>query len=301
MPSTPSHHIRSLPIHVPPLWVSLQCTELVVSVPDIELSNRQHQHDLDFGQCHFLPNTVARPTLKRAPCVFWRVQRVAFRHKPTLREKFLRLRPVARVVMCAVMIAPYHTMIRRKGLAVVTRQVKIRLAVTEGGYSGVHAKSFFDNSEGVGQLIEELRLRREDGSGVGGVRAEDGVVLGADFGENVRMLGEEMIGEDGTRRSGIVTCEDEELDLGHGKVFERGVDACSRRVLGQVGFQRKIDDGLIFIVCFAMNDAVTAVEFPGKVAIHSIFIVRVDKWPKDVDIFQRVDVHPGGTPFELLP
>ncbi len=134
-------------------------------------------------------------------------------------------------------------------------------------------------------MIEELRLRREDGRDVGGVGAEDGVVLGADFGENVRMLGEEMIGENGTRRCCIVTCENKELDLRHSKVFERGVDACSRGVLGQVGFQSEINDGLVLIVCFAMNDAVTAVEFPGKVAIHSMFIVRVDKWPEDVDIF----------------
>jgi hypothetical protein len=285
MPSTPPHHIRSLSIHIPSLWIALQRIKLLVGVSDIELSDCQHQHDFDFGQCHFLPDAVTRPMLKRAPCILGWVEWVPFWHEPTLRKELAWLRPMARVVVCAVVIAPYHAMIGRKALAVVTGKVKVRLTITEGSYGGVNPKRLFDDSEGVGKLIEELRLRRKYGSGVGDIRAEDLVVLGTDSGENIRVLGEEVVGENGTRRGGIVTCEDEELDLSHGEVFERGVDACSGGVLGEVGFQSEVNNGFVLLVRFALNGTVSAVELAGKVTIHSAFVVDVNERPENVDIF----------------
>lgn len=39
------------------------------------------------------------------------------------------------------------------------------------------------------------------------------------------MLSEEMKREDGTCGRGIVACKDEQLDLGHDKFFECGIDA----------------------------------------------------------------------------
>ena len=285
MPSTPPHHIRSLSIHIPSLGIALQHIKLPVGVSDIVLSDCQHQHDFDFGQCHFLPNAITRPTLKRAPCILGWVEWVTFRHEPTLRKELAWLRPMARVMVCAVVIAPYYAMVGRKALAVVTRKVKVRLTIAEGSYGGVYTKRLFDDSEGVGKLIKQLRLRRKYGSGDGNVRAEDLVVLGADSGENIRVLGEEVVGENGTRRGGIVTCEDEELDLSHGEVFERGIDACRGGVLGEVRFQSEVDDGFVLLVLFTLNDTVTAVKLAGKVTIHSAFVVDVHKWPENVDIF----------------
>jgi hypothetical protein len=110
-------------------------------------------------------------------------------------------------------------------------------------------------------------------------------MLGASFRENIRVLGEEMVGENGTRGGGIVTCENKELYLSHGEFFERRVDACSGGILGEVGFRSEVNDGLVLIVWFALNGAVTTVEFVGEVTIHSAFVVCMDKWPEDVDMF----------------
>lgn len=54
-------------------------------------------------------------------------------------------------------------MLRRKALAIVTREVKTRLVVPKGGDGGVDAETLFDDGESIRKLIEKLRLRSKDG------------------------------------------------------------------------------------------------------------------------------------------
>lgn len=110
-------------------------------------------------------------------------------------------------------------------------------------------------------------------------------MLGTNISENLRMLGEEMVGEDRAGGSGIVAGKDEELDLSHCEVFEISVDASGFRIFIEVGLQRKINHGFVPVFCFALNGAITTVDFAGKIAIHPMSVVHVNKWTKDIHIF----------------
>lgn len=132
---------------------------------------------------------------------------------------------MAWVMMSAVVIAPNFTTVGRKVQDVVTHKGEARLAVTECGDGGIDAKAFFNAGHSVGKLVKKLGLGRKTGGRRGRIRTEYTVVLRANCGEDFWMLSEEMKGEYGTCGRGIVACEDEQLDLGHGKIFECSVDA----------------------------------------------------------------------------
>ena len=124
-------------------------------------------------------------------------------------------------------------------------------------------------------------------------------MFNTDLGKNTGTPAEEMVGEDSTCRCSIVASEDEELDLSHCEVLEIGVDACSRRVLLEVGMQGEITHGYVSITFVSLNDAVTIVEFAGEIAIHSTRVVYVNKGTIDIDVFQWINIHAGGATFEL--
>ena len=114
------------------------------------------------------------------------------------------------------------------------------------------------------------------------------------------MLGEKMVGEDGTGRGSIMAGEDEELDLSHREVFKIRVDAGSRWILLKVGFQGKINHRFVSIIRDFLNGALTLVEFAGKIAIHRACVVHVNEWAKYVDVLQWIDVHACCAPLKLF-
>ena len=129
--------------------------------------------------------------------------------------------------MRAVVVAPYQTVIRRQAFPAFTGYEEVRLAVTQRGDSWIDSEAFFDDGESVWELIEECGLCGEKRCGSSNVEAEHRIVLGTDLGEDLGMLGEEMVGEDGTGRRSVVAGEDEKLDLSYCEIFEIGVDASS--------------------------------------------------------------------------
>ena len=52
-------------------------------------------------------------------------------------------------------------------------------------------------------------------------------MFGANLGEDLRMLREEMVGTNSAGGSSIVPSEDEELNLCHRKISEVAIDTCS--------------------------------------------------------------------------
>lgn len=75
-------------------------------------------------------------------------------------------------------------------------------------------------------------------SGVGGVRAKDGGVFGAEGVEDLRVDGEEVEDVADCRGGGVVAGEEEEFHLVDGDLFENGVDSggvCAVGVFFQVG------------------------------------------------------------------
>lgn len=58
---------------------------------------------------------------------------------------------------------------------------------------GPEAQGFFDDGEGVVQLVDDVGVGADDVCCGGGVGAEDLVVFGAEFGEDVGVLGEEVV------------------------------------------------------------------------------------------------------------
>ena len=135
-----------------------------------------------------------------------------------------------------VAIPQHYAVICKEELAVVAGEVEIRLAIVECGNGRVDTESLLDDGEGTRDLVEEVGFRRENRGGGREVGTKDIVVLSAHLEDGVRVLGKEVLGKDGGCGGGVVTCEDEELDLCHNKYYERRVDACHGGIFSEVGF-----------------------------------------------------------------
>ena len=93
-----------------------------------------------------------------------------------------------------------------------------------GGAGGEEAHGFFDAGRGEGEVVDEGGRRGEQGPGLGWVGREDGVVLGAEPGEDVWMRGDEEDGVGDRRRRRVVAAEQDGFDVVDGDEHEIGVE-----------------------------------------------------------------------------
>lgn len=232
---TPQQHlIPPLAIHLPP-HPRIQPVPLLISIPNIKLPNRQRQHDPNLQHRQLLPYAIPRSEIKRPPRAPDGIQRVIRPHEPALRQEDVGLYPLRGFTVRSLMHGPDHEARGQEVAALRVGDEEAGLAAAGAGRGGVEAQRLFDDGEGVGELVEEVRGRGDAGGGLGEVGAEDGVVLGAELGEGAGVRGEEVVGPADGAGGGVVAGEEEEFDLACGDGFEGGVHAFGGFVGGLFG------------------------------------------------------------------
>lgn len=121
-------HISPLSVDVPTFRVTVKTIPLVIRIRNVELPQRQDEHDFDLHHSKLLSDAISGPSFEWTPRVLRRVQGITFSHKPTFRQEFFRARPVAGIVVDAVMIAPDEAVFRRKLTPVRSGQEKVWLS-----------------------------------------------------------------------------------------------------------------------------------------------------------------------------
>lgn len=178
MPAAATDHVGSFAVQAAWGSVSVERVPLAVGVGDEEFAGGEHEHDFDLGQRQLLPDAAPRPPLEGAPGELGRVQRVAFRDQPAFGHEVVRPRPVLRVVVQALMVAPDQAALGWELLAGGSGQGEAALPGTERGRGRVQTKGFFDHREREWKLTKQLRRGAEDRGG-GGHVTENGVVFSA--------------------------------------------------------------------------------------------------------------------------
>lgn len=133
MSSPTTDHIRSFPVHVPVFQVPLERIRLVVHIRDEKLADSEDEQDFELGPRQLLPDAAPRPTIKRAPCVVRRVQRVAFGNQPAFGDEVVGAGPVRRIMVHALMVAPDQTVLGRELPAGGSCQVEVGWTSAERG------------------------------------------------------------------------------------------------------------------------------------------------------------------------
>ena len=179
-----------------------------------------------------------------------------------------------------------------------------------GGAGGEEAHRLFDAGRREGQVVDEGRRRGEQGPGLGRVGCEDGVVLGAEPGEDSWVRREEEDGVGDRRRGRVVAAQQDRFDVVDGDEHEIGVEGFaavgSFLVFGRgpefvfvVGAQGEVDDRLVAAV----------VEGSGLVPLDNglldLLVQQSAVPPLGEPAFERADdVHrracPGNHPPEVL-
>lgn len=150
-----------------------------------------------------------------------------------------------------------------------------------------------------------MRLRAKDRGSCGDV-TENSIVLGAEAGEAIWMFRKEVEGEDRTGRCGVVTCENEKLDLRHSEVFELVlvvglIFGRDRRILGKVRVESEINDGFVLWLVFVLNIFVSVVELTREKSVHPIGVVSMNHRTYKIEVFQRIDFDSYCAPLDLFP
>lgn len=232
------HLIRPLSPHSSTALHPLHLIPLLINAFNIKPPHRHNQHNLHLQQRQLLPNTVPRPKFKRPPRPLDRVQRVSRSNEPALRQEGVGRGPKGRVALDSLGDRPDEAAGGGVEGAVISADGEVWLALTGGGSDREEAQGFFDDGEGIGELVDEVRRFREEGRSGGEVRCKEGVVFSAEEGEGGRVLGEEVKEVADGGASGVVAGEEKEFDLAGEEGFVGWVNGLGR-VFGvglEIGF-----------------------------------------------------------------
>lgn len=172
-------------------------------------------------------------------------------------------------------------------------ELKIGLALADGGGRGKEAQSLAYDRRGIGEGVEELGVLGEERLGLGRVRAEDGVVLGAETGEGGRVGAEQVVGKAKCYGRRIVACEEEDDELRDGHVDEGFVDldgTCTVGgeiclLLGEVRVGGERDDGFGLGLSPAGFGRDVLVNDGQEVVADDAVVVPHQQWASGVDEF----------------
>ena len=173
---------------------------------------QKHHHNLHLHHRKFLPNAIARPRLKRPPSTLDRIQWIFFLHEPALREKRLGMRPELRVVVHGVRDDPSECAFGGELLAlVVDEDAGFAFAGAAGWWP--EAERFLNQSCGVRESVQHMRIIFDDLCRVRMIGTEDLIAFGAEFLEAGWMPRERVGCKADCGGRGVVSTEHEDADV----------------------------------------------------------------------------------------
>lgn len=187
--------------------------------------HRHRDHELHLQIRHLLPDAVPRPELERPPGALDRVERVAFLDEPALRHELVDARPQIRTAVDGLADDPDVEALGRQAAAVGRGHEESFFAAADAGGGREEPQGFFDDGEGVVELVEDVGVLADDGAGFVDLGTEDGVEFFAEFGVDGGVLGEEIVDVTDGGGGGVVAGEDEGFDEIDGDGLEFLVEA----------------------------------------------------------------------------
>jgi len=196
---------------------------LVIAIAKVELAHRAGQQDTQLRHHQALRYAIAGPVFEGAPRAFHGIELVAGLDEPAFGKEVVRSHPVFGSAVHAAVVHEADDVVGGADSAFVVDQRDAFEALAAGTGGWVESERLFDDGGGVGEVIREVGFAGESFRDGGDVGAEDGVVLGADAGQCLRVLGEQVEAVADGAAGGIVASEDEKADLADGERFEVGI------------------------------------------------------------------------------
>ena len=169
-----------------------------------------------------MADAVAGSELKGAPRAFDRIQRVFGADEPPVGQEIVRTGPEGRVAVQGLVVGPDEEAVGGETMA-RAEDGETGVAGARRRGSGEEAKGFFDDGEGEGGLVEEMRGGTYADGNIFQGGAEDRAVFCAEPREGSGRDGEEMKDVAYRAAGGVVAGKNEEFDLTDGEGRKRGV------------------------------------------------------------------------------